>query len=504
MRLRVLLSVAILLGLLFGAQTVAWGAIDWGAQPRLRASEPLDQVVADLERFVPAYMAEQDIPGVAVALVRDGHVAWSEGFGVANRITGEPVTPETRFAVASNSKVVTAYIALRLVDEGLLSLDEPLNTYLPEPWLPPSQYREAITLRRVLSHSSGLGHLTLGREIRFVPGSGYSYSAVGFSYLQAVLEEVSGQPLEELARAMVFEPLRMADSTFINRTDLASRMANGHLPAALPAVLWLLPFLACCLIVGLVGLVLLRLRTGRWRPSGREAAGAFAVALLASCLGMYLLLALELDMPRYGALVALCGLVLGAALAILLWAGYWALGRLPPEHTRLRRVLKALWSALAVAGLVAAVLAATQVPVPKGLPVEAGAAGSMQATAGDLATFLVELADPQYLSEELAAELRGSQVSLAHDLSWGLGPGIQHSQEGDALWQWGQALDYQSVMIIYPDQGAGVVVMTNSDSFNPDVAVAIAHRALGGEIEPLRRATHLEFNYQGPFLDESG
>jgi hypothetical protein len=60
------------------------------------------------------------------------------------------------------------------------------------------------------------------------------------------------------------------------------------------------------------------------------------------------------------------------------------------------------------------------------------------------------------------------------------------------------------VMIIYPEHGFGVVVCTNNDLLNPDVAVDIAHRALDGKIEPIRRAIHLEFNYRGPRLDESG
>jgi hypothetical protein len=58
-------------------------------------------------------------------------------------------------------------------------------------------------------------------------------------------------------------------------------------------------------------------------------------------------------------------------------------------------------------------------------------------------------------------------------------------------------------MMVYPEAGAGVVVCTNNDWYNPDVAIAIAHRALGGKIEPLRRATHLAFNYRGPFLEEA-
>lgn len=120
----------------------------------------------------------------------------------------------------------------------------------------------------------------------------------------------------------------------------------------------------------------------------------------------------------------------------------------------------------------------------------------MRATAGDLATFLIELADPQYLDAETAQELRTSQVRLSSEMSWGLGPGIQHSRQGDALWQWGQHLDFQSVMIIYPELGYGAVVMTNNDLLNPGVAVDIAHRALGGEIEPIRRGIALGYNYR--------
>jgi CubicO group peptidase (beta-lactamase class C family) len=95
------------------------------------------------------------------------------------------------------------------------------------------------------------------------------------------------------------------------------------------------------------------------------------------------------------------------------------------------------------------------------------------------------------------------QVSLRSDLSWGLGPGIQHSPEGDALWQWGQELDFQSLMIIYPELGYGAVVLTNSDVLNSGVAIEIAHRALGGSMDAIRRAAlSQEFNYQGPFLEE--
>jgi hypothetical protein len=122
----------------------------------------------------------------------------------------------------------------------------------------------------------------------------------------------------------------------------------------------------------------------------------------------------------------------------------------------------------------------------------------MRATAGDLSTFLLELAAPRQLSPDLTADMRTGQIRLSSELSWGLGPGIMHSPQGDALWQWGQHLDFQSVMIIYPDLGFGVVVLTNNDLLNPDVAINVAHRALGGQIEPIRQASHLAFNHQPP------
>jgi len=212
LKLRILASMALLIVLLgtgASSQVRALAASVPASQPPLRTSEPVGDIVADLEKFIPSHMDQQGIPGVAVALIRDGKVVWADGFGVTNTITGEPVTVDTVFEVASISKVVTAYTALRLVEQGLLSLDQPVVTYQSEPWLPPSAYREQITLRQLASHSSGLSdrQLPLDRSIRFRPGSDFLYSGVGALCIQNVIEQVTGQPLDEVANAIVFEPL---------------------------------------------------------------------------------------------------------------------------------------------------------------------------------------------------------------------------------------------------------------------------------------------------------
>ncbi|MDH3648558.1 MAG: beta-lactamase family protein, partial [Saprospiraceae bacterium] len=255
----------------------------------LRLSEPVEVIIADLESYILEFIREQDIPGVGIALIRDGEVVWTEGFGIANVLTSEPITPETLFEVASNSKVVTAYIALRLVDQNLLSLDKPLNDYLPEPWLPPSEYRDVITLRHVLSHSSGLGHSTTSRHNLFAPGRGYSYSAVGFQYLQVVIEQVTGQSLEQVAQEMVFAPIGMSSSSFVNRSEFTPRTANGHLHAILPAIAFAVLYLVSLVIVGFIGLVILRIRTGQWQPTRRLLISTPTVAFVLSLLPAFLL-----------------------------------------------------------------------------------------------------------------------------------------------------------------------------------------------------------------------
>jgi len=463
-------------------------------EPPLRLSDPTDVIIADLESYIPDYMQDKNIPGVAIALIREGQIVWTEGFGVVNAITRQPVTPETVFEVASNSKVVTAYIALRLVDQGKLSLDEPLNAYLSEPWLPPSEYRDTITLRHVLSHSSGLDKI--GRESLFAPGRGYYYSAGGLHYLQAVIEQVTGQSHEDIAQEMVFVPLGMSSSSFVNPTEITSRTANGHVRAFVPALLFTVPFVASLVIVGLLGLLILRIRTGQRRPTRWMVIGTCAVAFVLSLLPAFVLLG-EIGWLEFAWLIALCGLILAIAFALAFFAGRFIILRLSPERPRKLTALTIVLSVLIVVVL-ACSQAKSNLPVPKWPATHADAAGSVRATVGDMAAFLIELSNPRYLSAETATHLQTSQVRLSSDLSWGLGPGIQHSQQGDALWQWGQYLDFQSVMIIYPQHGWGIVVCTNNDLLNPNVAVEIAHRALGGKIEPIRRAVNLEFNYRGP------
>lgn len=476
-----LLTLLLTLALYGQAATLAAPALGPGSP--LRLSDPVDAVVADLEDYIPARMREAGIPGLAIALIRDGEVVWTEGFGVANTITGEPVTPETVFEVASNSKVVTAYTALRLVEQGKLSLDEPLSAYLTQPWLPPSEYGDQITLRHLASHSSGLPDnsdslFSVDKSIAFEPGSSFYYSGVGAMYMQEAIEQVTGKSLEDAARELVFEPLDMTSSSFVNSAAIKPHMANGHMDYAFPLFSFVIPFAVILAGIGLVGVLILRIRTGRWRPTANIVAGASIVA--ATLMLLILVLLMGKAMPNLVLLITLCAGAFAVAFTVTNLVGRQLIARLPGawREGKPRRALRIVWTVLSLVVLLWLSGLMTG-PMPKGPSPQPSAIGSLRTSAPDLAAFLIEVAEPQYLSQDVAVQIRTPQVSAGRDMSWGLGPGIQHGDQGDALWQYGQTFGFRSVMVIYPEYGMGVVVLTNSDQGLP-VAVDVARRALGG------------------------
>lgn len=198
--------------------------------PAASSSPAVGARIARLEAEVPRLMAAGEVPGVSIALIEDGRVAWTHGFGVANADTRDPVRENTVFEGASLSKPVVAWIALRLADEGRLDLDAPLTRYVSEPFVADDPRLEQITARRVLSHTSGLPNGRTGDAIRihFAPGERFSYSGEGYIYLQAALERITGEPLQTLAERMVFAPMGMRNSAFVWQERLDSLMAYGH------------------------------------------------------------------------------------------------------------------------------------------------------------------------------------------------------------------------------------------------------------------------------------
>jgi len=180
------------------------------------------------EREIVQMMAVAPVPGAMVGLVRNGS-AWFHPLGVRNIETREPVTQDTIFQAASLSKQVTAYAAFALREAGKLDFDRTLVSYVDD--LADERARK-VTLRHVLSHSSGFPNWRSGATAQLVPefepGSKFQYSGEGFFYLQRILEEVTGQGFCEVISRLVFQPLGMNSSSMIWKPELPDRYALPH------------------------------------------------------------------------------------------------------------------------------------------------------------------------------------------------------------------------------------------------------------------------------------
>ncbi len=206
------------------------------------------QIAGDLERFA--------VPGVSWAVMGGGGIVATGTAGLVDAHAGTEVSAETLFQACSISKPVTVLAMLRLVDRGLLELDEDVNRRLTSWQIPRTgNWQPVVTLRQLASHSAGLtvhgfpGYPygeplpttveildgvpptnTFGVRVDTVPGAQFRYSGGGTVVLQQLLEDVTGTPFRELVRELVLEPLEMADSDYAQPLpdELHGRAATAH------------------------------------------------------------------------------------------------------------------------------------------------------------------------------------------------------------------------------------------------------------------------------------
>jgi CubicO group peptidase (beta-lactamase class C family) len=186
-------------------------------------------------------MKHYDVPGVSVAFFDHGQILWTQTYGFADVTNQKPVTTETLFQAASISKPVSALVALRLVQDGKLTLDGDVNAKLRSWKVPENEFtkEQKVTLRRILSHSAGLtvhgfpGYAageplptivevlngenpanTPPVRVDTVPGTLWRYSGGGYLIMQLLLTDVTGKSFPQLVRDLVLQPAGMTHSTF--------------------------------------------------------------------------------------------------------------------------------------------------------------------------------------------------------------------------------------------------------------------------------------------------
>ena len=184
-------------------------------------------------------MAYYKVPGVSIAVVENGKLKWAKGYGYANTKTKTKIDANTLFQAGSISKPVAALSALKLYQEGLLKLDEDVNTYLKNWSLPENEFtkQNKVTLEKLLFHTARTtvhgfpgykqsdtfpdiitvlnGEGNTGKiTIDTIPGSIWRYSGGGYTIMEKVVEDISGLPLEDYMVKNISQPIGMTNSTY--------------------------------------------------------------------------------------------------------------------------------------------------------------------------------------------------------------------------------------------------------------------------------------------------
>lgn len=189
---------------------------------------------ASLQQQIPDLMDRTRVPGVAVAGIESGHVAWQAAFG--ERAPGEPLTVDTVFNAASLTKPVFAVTALHIIDEGEIALDQSLEDLWVDPDLADDPRHKQLTARILLSHQSGLPNWRGNRELQFMfsPGARHEYSGEGFEYLRRAIERSMEESISALTAEHVFEPANMTRTTMGWTDAIGDNVARGFDEAGEP------------------------------------------------------------------------------------------------------------------------------------------------------------------------------------------------------------------------------------------------------------------------------
>jgi CubicO group peptidase (beta-lactamase class C family) len=196
--------------------------------PRTPSEPAADPRIAALDERAPRWLAENQVPSIAVAYIRDGRVAWTRVYG--EQSAGVPATEATLYNVASLAKPVFAETILRLAAAGRLSLDEPLAGHWVDPDVAADPRHARLTPRIALSHRTGFPNWrfqTAGGVLAFQrdPGTALGYSGEGYEYVRRFAQNKLGTPWEALAEQYVLRPFGMTSTASTRRPWFAGRIA---------------------------------------------------------------------------------------------------------------------------------------------------------------------------------------------------------------------------------------------------------------------------------------
>jgi len=211
------------------------------AVPAIAAPDP-ETFRKQLDSFIEKEMRDEKVPGVSIAVLRNGETVVAKGYGIANVEHDVPVTTQTIFQSGSVGKMFTAAAVMTQVEQGKMGLDDPVSKYLPDV---PASWR-TMTIRHLLTHTSGVANYGRGFDYRrdysddelvkiaegmpldFAPGARWSYSNTGYALLGILVKKATGRSYLEVLDTEVFKPLGMKTARGISDNDIVPHRAAGY------------------------------------------------------------------------------------------------------------------------------------------------------------------------------------------------------------------------------------------------------------------------------------
>ena len=214
------------------------------SQSQLKKPDGKTVPVSTIDLIINDLMEKGEVTGLCLGIINDNKPAYVQAYGYKNKALGQRIDTATSFYAASLAKPLFGYLVMQLVDKHVIALDTPLYRYLPKPLPEYKNYTDLagdnrwklLTARHCLSHTTGFPnwreysnpHNNNKLEFFFTPGKFYAYSGEGIELLQMVIEEKTGQKLEQLAQENIFKPFGMRRTSFVWQPSFETDYAFGH------------------------------------------------------------------------------------------------------------------------------------------------------------------------------------------------------------------------------------------------------------------------------------
>ena len=400
---------------------------------------------------ISTLMKKYDIHSCSITYSMNKKIIFSQGFGYEDIFSNHKVDEKSVFEAGSNGKMIAAYICLKLANQGKIDLDDSIIKYLKKDWVTTDNRFSKITIAQLLSHTAGFSpsyELGMDKNIYFDPGSQFSYSGVGYMYLQQIIENVTNLSFNEAAKEYVFKPLHMNSSTFSTAKSVTPFIKTSSLTI----------YAFTVFVAGMLAIISLGFLIGfmtKFKYFSRKTIFYISLASATALNAIFILILMS-------KLIMLFAIFIIIALVVLF-------------STR----KKGKWNYIAfVIYTVAVIILGLTIPIslPAGSDIitnEPNCAYSLKSTSSDLSLFSNELLNCYQDEKGSFKRVFNSEIKIDKNNSWGLGIAIEKEASDTTYWDSGINPGFQSLVIINPQQKVSVVVLTNSDDgldFSKEIA----------------------------------